>query len=152
MSEITVNDRRLFTKAGEIKDQGQPDERVSEKAPGTGAEKPAGIVPEPGTQETKAQPQPESPKREKVNPYDLKPTFSSLVLGLATSVMINLGEHSPDDKSPPPPPDFPAAKHSIDLMGVLEEKTKGNLDNTEEQLLKTLLYDLRLQYVGKVRQ
>jgi hypothetical protein len=71
---------------------------------------------------------------------------------MASSVMIHLGEHSMDGKSPPPPPDFPAAKHTIDLLGVLEAKTKGNLDENEEHLLKSLLYDLRIKYVTLLKK
>jgi hypothetical protein len=65
-------------------------------------------------------------------------------VGLATSALIHLGE-SPESASEPP--DLPAAKHAIDLLGILKDKTKGNLENEEEALLETLLYDLRLKYV-----
>ena len=43
--------------------------------------------------------------------------------------------------------DLDAAKQIVDILGVLEEKTRGNLDNSEEQLLKSLLYDLRVKFV-----
>jgi hypothetical protein len=43
--------------------------------------------------------------------------------------------------------DLPAAKHMIDLLGTLEAKTKGNLTDDEEQLLRQLLFDLRLRFV-----
>jgi hypothetical protein len=42
---------------------------------------------------------------------------------------------------------LPAAKQIIDILGVLEEKTRGNLNDSEDKLLKSLLYDLRVQYV-----
>jgi hypothetical protein len=75
-------------------------------------------------------------------------SLSSLVIGLATSAQIHLGEHSPDGQSPPQPPDLPSAKYVIDLLNALSEKTKGNLDEGEEQLLKAILYDLRMKYVS----
>jgi Domain of unknown function (DUF1844) len=43
--------------------------------------------------------------------------------------------------------DLPAAKQMIDLLGILEDKTKGNLASDEERLLRQLLLDLRLRYV-----
>jgi hypothetical protein len=39
------------------------------------------------------------------------------------------------------------AKHTIDILGMLEEKTRGNLTRDEEQLFKNILYDLRMRYV-----
>jgi hypothetical protein len=43
--------------------------------------------------------------------------------------------------------DLPAAKHFIDLLSILQAKTKGNLTGDEERLLQQLLFDLRLRYV-----
>jgi hypothetical protein len=45
------------------------------------------------------------------------------------------------------PPNLPAAKDVIDMLGVLQEKTKGNLDPREEELLTGLLYELRMTYL-----
>lgn len=45
------------------------------------------------------------------------------------------------------PPNFASAKHHIDLLDVLEQKTKGNLTDDEKRLLDRVLYELRLQYV-----
>ena len=45
------------------------------------------------------------------------------------------------------PPDLVMAKHNIDLLVLLEEKTKGNRTSDEEQLLGHLLYQLRMSYV-----
>jgi hypothetical protein len=43
--------------------------------------------------------------------------------------------------------DLPLAKQNIDLLGLLEEKTKGNLTGDEERLLHQVLFDLRMRYV-----
>ena len=40
------------------------------------------------------------------------------------------------------------AKHSIDMLALLEEKTRGNLDGEEERILQQVLYDLRMRYVA----
>jgi hypothetical protein len=72
--------------------------------------------------------------------------FSTFVLSLGSSCMVNLGKlEGPDGAGPEP--NLPAAKQMIDILGILMEKTKGNLDESEEKLLSSLLYDLRVQYV-----
>ncbi|MCO6435788.1 MAG: DUF1844 domain-containing protein [Phycisphaerae bacterium] len=49
------------------------------------------------------------------------------------------------------PPNIAAAKHHIDLLAVLEEKTKGNLSDDEKKVLGAVLYELRMQYVHMVK-
>ena len=72
--------------------------------------------------------------------------FSTFVLSLATSAMVNLGEvPRPDDDKVAV--DVDAAKQIIDILGVLAAKTRGNLDEAEDKLLHSLLYDLRVKYV-----
>ena len=48
--------------------------------------------------------------------------------------------------------DLVAAKQLIDILGVLDDKTKGNLDAAEAALLTNVLYDLRLKYVEQARR
>ncbi|MCB9477204.1 MAG: DUF1844 domain-containing protein [Deltaproteobacteria bacterium] len=74
-----------------------------------------------------------------------EPSFASLVFSLASAAMMHLGEIAdPDGKRAA---DLPMAKHTIDLLGMLSEKTKGNLDNEEAEFLSVTLRDLRLRYV-----
>lgn len=47
--------------------------------------------------------------------------------------------------------DLGAAKHVIDILGILREKTRNNLEQGEESLLDSVLYDLRMRYVELVR-
>jgi hypothetical protein len=62
--------------------------------------------------------------------------------------MIHLGMVAPPGSGGRPmPPNLPAAKDVIDMLGVLQEKTKGNLDPREEELLTGLLYELRMVYL-----
>jgi hypothetical protein len=42
------------------------------------------------------------------------------------------------------------AKQTIDILGMLDEKTRGNLDKDEEMMLKNILYDLRMMYVREI--
>jgi hypothetical protein len=71
--------------------------------------------------------------------------FTTFVMGLSTQALMHLGEIV--EPGAPHVPDLPAAKQMIDLLGVLREKTTGNLDAAEEQLLASMLYDLRMRYV-----
>ena len=48
-------------------------------------------------------------------------------------------------------PDPGAAKHVIDILGILRDKMRSNLEHAEEQLLDAMLYDLRMRYVALVR-
>src|SRR5512132_3079227 len=77
-------------------------------------------------------------------------TFSTFVLGLSTQALLHLGEiASPLDGKIEQ--DLAAAKHVIDILGILREKTRANLEPGEEHLLDSMLYDLRMRYVELVR-
>jgi hypothetical protein len=70
--------------------------------------------------------------------------FGTFVMSLASSVLVHLGEISHPDSEK----NLPLAKQTIDILGMLQEKTRGNLSNDEQQLLTNLLYDLRMKYVA----
>ena len=72
--------------------------------------------------------------------------FSTHILSLASSAMVSLGK-MPDPDGQPHPLDLETARHLIDVLGMLEQKTKGNLDEAEGKLLASLIYDLRVAYV-----
>ena len=72
--------------------------------------------------------------------------FHTFVLSLGSSALLHLGELEHPDAGAPQK-DLPMAKHTIDLLAMLEQKTKGNLTPAEEKLMESLLYDLRLRYV-----
>ena len=76
--------------------------------------------------------------------------FTTFVMGLSTQALMHLGEIA--DPEAPHAPDLGAAKQMIDLLGILREKTTGNLEPAEEQLLSSMLYDLRMRYVEVSRQ
>lgn len=77
--------------------------------------------------------------------------FSTFVLSLASSAAVNLGQ-VPAPDSDETVVDLAAAKQIIDILGVLHDKTRGNLDDSEEKLLRSVLYDLRVQYVDARKQ
>jgi hypothetical protein len=76
-------------------------------------------------------------------------TFSTLVLGLSTQALLHLGE-IPSPDSGAIERDLAAAKHVIDILGILGEKTRNNLEPGEQTLLNSVLYDLRIRYVELV--
>jgi len=77
------------------------------------------------------------------------PRFLDLVQSLQMGAMVGLGLlQGPDGKRPPV--DLPAAKDAIDLLGILQEKTKGNLTKEEEEVLREGLYHLRMGYMGMI--
>ena len=73
-------------------------------------------------------------------------SFSLLLTTLGTQAMVALGI-LPNPITQKTEPDLEQAKHLIDLLGVLQEKTAGNLTSDERRYLDSLLFDLRLQYV-----
>ena len=73
-------------------------------------------------------------------------TFSSFVISLGSSSLMLMGEQL-DPKQPSLPVNLPQAKEIIDLLSVLEDKTKGNLTADEQTVLRDMLYALRMKYV-----
>ena len=75
-------------------------------------------------------------------------TFTTFVISLNTTTLYHLGEIS-DPLNGEKKQDLVLAKHSIDTLKLLEDKTKGNLTAEEQDLLKHVLYDLKMRYVAK---
>ena len=76
--------------------------------------------------------------------------FTTFVVSLATSVQMHLGliqDPTSAKKGEKVKPNLDHAKQTIDILGMLQEKTSGNLNKQEEELLKNLLYDLRITFV-----
>lgn len=74
-------------------------------------------------------------------------TFGSFVISLGSSSLMLMGEQI-DPQQPAMPVNLPQAKEIIDLLSVLEEKTKGNLTTDEQTVLRDMLYALRMKYVN----
>jgi hypothetical protein len=77
-----------------------------------------------------------------------KPTFSTFVLSLASSALVQLGE-VPDPSTGEKSEDHVMAKHTIDILSILQDKIKNGLDAEETRLLEGLLYELRMKFVMK---
>ena len=128
-----VTDRRRFADDGEA----QPDEEPTEAASSPEPAPEAGRAPETGFAGAHASDEPVS--------------FSTFILGLSTQALLHLGDiESP--VSGQVERDLGAARHVIDILGILEAKTRNNLEQAESQLLEAVLYDLRMRYVELVRE
>jgi hypothetical protein len=78
-------------------------------------------------------------------------TFATFVMSLNTSVLYHLGELRDPDTGRTEV-NFDLARHAIDTLVLLEQKTKGNLTRDEEELLKNILYDTKIRFVKVVKK
>ena len=72
--------------------------------------------------------------------------FSTFVLSINSSALVQLGLLE-DPAGGDNTKNLPIAKQTIDILGMLEEKTRGNLNSDEDNILKNVLYELRMLYV-----
>jgi hypothetical protein len=125
---FVIKDKRSFDESGELKEE----QEEKEQAPGEKTE------PEKPEEEAKSETQERGPLPE-VN-------FQSLIFSLSSSALFHLGEIA-DPQTGQKQKDLPLAKHSIDTIALLKEKTKGNLEDEEQKFLDNILTDLRWRYV-----
>jgi hypothetical protein len=98
-------------------------------------------------------PKPAAPRAESASspvggdPLDDPASFLSLIMSLASNAASSLGM-MPHPATGETGVDLKTAKHWIDVLGMLEKKTEGNLDDQEAQVIEGLLADLRMQYVS----
>lgn len=132
-----VHDKRRFTEEGEARE-----ETAAEQPREPGGEPPSEPGPAP-----RAEPAPEpGDRRQELPPIN----FSTFIISLSTQALMHLGEMS-NPVTGQVEKDVEVAKQTIDIIGMLGEKSKGNLDETEEQLVREVLYNLRMKYVEAVR-
>ncbi|MDO8785155.1 MAG: DUF1844 domain-containing protein [Syntrophales bacterium] len=129
---FSVKDKRIFDESGETRKEEPQKIKETEQL------------------EKKEKEQPPPAETEQQGPYseDNYPevNFSSFVLSLSTSAMYHFGDFL-DPTTKKAQKNLPAAKQTIDILGILKTKTEGNLDENEKSLLDGLLYELRLRYV-----
>ncbi len=137
-SSFTIKDRRIFATGTEEESK----EELKEESKEESKEK----------TEEKAK---EFPKEESVSAKEQKTeskvhlpeiNFSTFIFSLNASALLHLGIME-DPATGKKVKNLPLGKQTIDILGMLEEKTKGNLSKEEENLLKNILYDLRMIYV-----
>jgi uncharacterized protein DUF1844 len=156
--KLKVVDRRPFNPDGTPRELSAEEKEAQEAARAkVAAEPPPEASPAP---EPKTPPQPQSPRvpsgeraaREPAkssgrDPLDDPASFISLIMSLASNAAASLGM-MPHPVTGETGVDLKTAKHWIDVLGMLEKKTAGNLDPQEDQMLEGLLADLRMQYVS----
>jgi len=120
---FTIKDRRTFDTEGQVKEEASKEAKKEGKKDEEVEEK----------EEKEFTPLPE------VN-------FSSFLLSLSSSILLHLGEIA-DPQSGEKRKDLALAKQTIDIIALLKDKTEGNLTEEEQNLLKHLLYDLRMRFV-----
>jgi hypothetical protein len=77
-------------------------------------------------------------------------TFSAFIMSLNTSALYHLGEIQ-DPVTGKSEVNYDLARHAIDTLVMLQEKTKGNLNNEEEEMLKNIVYDVKIRFVKAVK-
>jgi hypothetical protein len=154
-----VTDRRLFNSDGSPRDL-PPEEKPEPKAVPAPEPAAAAAAAEPAVAETAAAtdaetfPEPEQEPEEEFSAEDLADardpaSFMSFVMSIASNAASALGmlEHPVTHQREV---DVDLGKHWIDVLGMLEKKTAGNLTPQEKRMLEGLLADLRMQYVSLV--
>ncbi|MCX5850009.1 MAG: DUF1844 domain-containing protein [Deltaproteobacteria bacterium] len=127
-SGFVVKDKRLFDESGK--------ERSEEKAQSQSVKK------NPEVQENS-----QTAQTETKQDFDYPPiTFTNFVLSLSTSALFHFGDF-PDSEGGEIQKNLPAAKQTIDILDMLNEKTKGNRDENENKLIQSVLYELKMRYV-----
>ena len=74
-------------------------------------------------------------------------SFAGFVISLATTAAVHFGDIPDPNTGQPQPPDLRAAQQMIDLIALLQDKTKGNLTTDEGKLVDDLLYELRMRFM-----
>ena len=103
---------------------------------------------EPSKEETKAEDTKKTAEHEEAKEDFQLPeiNFATFIFSLNSSVLVHLGVIE-DPATGKKVKNLPLAKQTIDILGMLEEKTQGNLTDDEAKMLKNILYDLRMIYV-----
>ena len=129
------------------KEQVEKEKQHAEPAPSSAAMPPEGE----GETETEAEARPAAePAASSAERAGQMPEarFDLFLSGLAIDALIGLGD-MPNPATKKASVNLAHARYLIDLLGVLEEKTKGNLSADEDRLLKDTLYQLRMRYLNK---
>jgi len=141
-SELKVNDRRLFTSDGNLREELQPEDEGPHGADEQ-AQTPSPETPPPGHES------PGFERRSLDEPEGVD--FMMLINAMAQPALIFLGEvaHPGSGK---PEINLEQARVQIDMLDVLRIKCRGNLTSEEESLLDRVLYELRMRYVSRSSQ
>ncbi len=135
----TVNDRRFLHLSEEEKARLRKEQASQETAQGTAAE---------AFQEASQKAATEAAQTADEVPLP-EVNFSSFIFSLSSSAFVSLGA-IPDPNTGKMEKNLAMVKQTIDLLGILRDKTRNNLTPEEENLFDHLLYDLRMSYVREI--
>lgn len=136
---FVIKDRRIFSEAGR-------EEPAGTDQPAASTEREA-RSPRDESQEAKREaPSPKDESQEAESQILPEVNFLNFILSLSTTVMFHFGDF-PDPITREVKKNIPAAKQTIDILSLLKDKTKGNLDDQEKTLLEEILYELKMRYV-----
>lgn len=159
--EFVVSDRRRFAPEGELKPEAReetppvaPPEAPEEAKPA--AEPEPQMPPPPTAEEAKAQKdaydesnrQLDEQLKSRLAGHDLRQfemTFERFVASLYMTALLQLGMAAPEGEQPRV--DIMGARQTIDTLAILQEKTKGNLTDSEKNMLQQALYELRMAWL-----
>ena len=152
-----VDDRRRFSPEGELKPEhrGADDQAA---APQTGTAEPAGAFEQRAASARSVRQSPEAAADaadagaagHDAAAVAAEISFSTFVVGLSTQALFHLGE-IPDPATGQHARDLAGAQQLIDILGMIQEKTRGNLEPGEQSLIQAILFDLRMKYVEIAR-
>jgi len=143
-----VEDRRRFSSEGELKPEftGSEEHTAASDSPGAGISPGAAKIESGGGPAAARGPQP-GPSEAAAAEIN----FETFLVGLSTQALVHLGE-IPDPQDGNSAQDLAAAQQVIDIIGLLKDKTRGNLDRNEQSLMDAILFELRMKYVERTRQ
>ena len=123
---FVIKDKRAFDEKGTLKEEKPEDKNTEEK------------------------PKKEADKEESHRPPLPEANFTSLVFSLSSSAVFHFGDIA-DSQTGEKRKDLPLAKHAIDTLAMLKEKTVGNLTEEEKKFIESVLTDLRWRYVNAAK-
>ena len=125
---FVIKDRRSFDEKGDLKaTEAEKDQKAEDE-------------------KKEAEPRKEAPKEETERPPLPEVNFSTLIFSLSSSALFHCGEIA-DPQTGEKKKDLPLAKHTIDTIAMLKEKTEGNLTEEEQKFIDSVLSDIRWRYV-----
>ena len=147
---FVIKDRRHFDESGEVR-TGE-DKTTPPPAAETDPAPPPATPETPGGPEAAPGDDASEPLRSAPDDAQAYPAvdFPNFILSLSTTAMYHFGDF-PDPSTGETRRNLSAAKQTIDILGMLRDKTEGNLKDEEKQLLEGLLFELRMRYVKEKR-
>jgi hypothetical protein len=129
---FVVKDRRIFSETGEERNEDREEKEAASQEPAP---------------EVHQQTEPEQHHASSDDDADYPEiNFANFLISLSTSALFHFGDFA-DPATSKPEVNLAAAKQTIDIIGILDSKTKNNLTEEEKGLMENILFELRMRYV-----